>query len=179
MATGTADFELTMDELRVVARFAVESAQAVLPLFEMADGEDLRPRAANEGAWESLNGAPPTNLQRVTSLDAHRAAKGVDGESTRHAARSAGDAASAAYLHPIARATQVGHIVRAAANAARATEPGAGDDPDIGDALIEQARRGATPALIAVLNRYPLAPIGNGRVAHLMKSLDTSLRTPC
>ena len=103
MATGMADFELTMDELRVVARFAVESAQAVLPLFEMADGEDLRPRAANEGAWESVNGAPPTNLQRVTSLDAHRAAKGVDGESTRHAARSAGDAASAAYLHPIAR----------------------------------------------------------------------------
>jgi len=83
-------------------------------------------------------------------------------KSARHAARSAGDAASAAYLHPIARATQVGHILRAAANAARATELGAGDDPDIGDALIEQARRGATPALIAVLNRYPLAPSATG-----------------
>jgi len=176
--TGTADFDLTMDELRVVARFAVESAQVVLPLFEQADGDDLRPRAAIEAAWDFVNGAPRSNVQRFTSMDAHRAAKDVNGESARHAASAAGDAASAAYLHPIAKATQVGHILRAAANAARATELSAGDDPDIGDAIIDQASRRATPVLIEVLNRYPPAPIGNGRVAHLMKSLDMSLRTP-
>ncbi|HEY3692799.1 MAG TPA: exonuclease SbcC, partial [Pseudonocardiaceae bacterium] len=71
----------------------------------------------------------------------------------------------------------VGHILRAAANAARAAELSAAGDPDVGDALIEQARRCATPALIDVLNRYPLAPVGKSRVAHLMKTLDTSLRT--
>jgi hypothetical protein len=61
----------------------------------------------------------------------------------------------AAYLHPLANATQVGHILRAAANAARAAELSAAGDPDVEDALIEQARRRATPALIDVLDRYP------------------------
>ena len=166
-----------MDELRIVARYAVESAQEVLPLFEQADDQDLRPRAAIEAAWAFVNGAPRTKLQRTTSMDAHRAAREVPGEAARHAARAAADAASAAYLHPIAKGTQVGHILRAAAGAARAAELSAGDDPEVGDALIEQARRRATPGLIAVLQRYPLAPIGKGRVAQLMNTLDTSLRT--
>jgi len=178
VATGSGDFELTMDELRVVARYAVESAEEVLPLFEQADGKDPRPRAAIAAAWEFANGAPRTRLQRVTSLDAHRAAKEVQIEFAQHAARAAGDAAAAAYLHPIAQGTQVGHILRAAAGAARAAELSAGGDPTIGDALIEQARRRATPALVEILNRYPLAPVGTGRVAHLMNVLDSSLRIP-
>jgi hypothetical protein len=179
MPAEPGEFELTMDELRVVARYAVESAQEVLPLFENADGDDPRPRAAIVAAWAFANGAPRTKLQRVTSLDAHRAAKDAGDESARHAASAAGDAASAAYLHPIANATQVGHILRAAANAARATELSAGGDPDVGDAMIEQARRRATPTLIEVLQRYPLAPAGNSRVAQLMKALDDSLRAQC
>jgi hypothetical protein len=178
MATRSGDFDLTMDELRVVARYAVESAQEVLPLFEQADGTDPRPRAAIAAAWAFANGAPRTQLQRVTSLDAHRAAREAQVEFAQHAARAAGDAAAAAYLHPIARATQVGHILRAAACSARAAELSAGGDPAIGDALIERARRRATPALIGVLSRYPAAPIGVGRVAHLMNVLDTSLRLP-
>jgi hypothetical protein len=56
MATGSGDFELTMDELRVVARYAVESAQEVLPLFERADPEDPRPGAAVAAAWKFANG---------------------------------------------------------------------------------------------------------------------------
>lgn len=177
MATESGDLELSMDELRVVARYAVECAQDVLPLFENAAGQDPRPRAAIAAAWEFVNGAPRTTLQRATSRDAHRAAKDVNNEAARHAAIAAGDAASAAFLHPLAQATQVGHILRAAANAARSTELSAGDDPDIGDALIDQAHRRATPGLIAVLRRYPFAPDGKSRVSQLMKALDTSLRT--
>lgn len=177
MAVESGDVKLTMNELRIVARYAVASAQEVLPLFEKADGNDPRPRAAIAAAWEFANGAPRTRLQRVTSLAAHRAAKDVGDESARHAARAAGDAASAAYLHPIANATQVGHILRAAANAARANELSAGGDPDIGDAPIERARRRATPTPIEVLHRYPPAPAGRSRVAQLMKALDNSLRT--
>lgn len=94
----------------------------------------------------------------------------------KHAARAAGDAASAAYLHPLAKATQVGHILRAAASAARAAELSAGDDPDVGSALIEQARRRANPVLVDVLSRYPFGSVGKSRVAHLMKTLDASLR---
>ncbi|GAA0547561.1 hypothetical protein GCM10009546_07050 [Actinomadura livida] len=170
------DFELSMEELRVVARFVAESAQDVLPVFEQAVPGDPRPRAAIEAAWEFVNGAGRTKLQRVTSLDAHRAAKEAGTEVARLAARSAGDAASAAYLHPISRATQVGHILRAAASAARIAELDAGGDPAVGDMMIDQARRRATPVLISVLSRYPSAPTAKNRVAQLMSDLDSSLR---
>jgi len=177
MPTGAEDFDLTMDELRIVARYAAESAQEVLSLFEDAAAEDPRPRAAVEAAWVFANGAARTRLQRVTSIAAHRAATDVADEAAKHAACAAGAAAAAAYLHPLAKATQVGHILRAAASAACAAEMSAGDDPAVGSALIEQARRRASPVLVDVLSRYPLAPVGESRVAHLMKTLDTSLRT--
>jgi hypothetical protein len=171
------DFELTMDELRVVARYAVESAEEVLPLFEGARPADRRPRDAIEAAWLFANGAKRTKLQRVASLDAHRAAKEAPAEAAKHAARAAGDAASAAYLHPLAKATQVGHILRAIAHAACAMELAAGSATGVADRHVEQARRRATPALVDVLRRYPPAPSGTSRVAQLMKGLDTALRS--
>jgi hypothetical protein len=172
----TEDFELTLDELRAVARYAAECAQEVLALFEAASPEDPRPRAAIEAAWTFANGGARTNLQRVTAFDAHRAAKDATTEAARYAAGAAGDAAAAAYLHPLPKATQVGHILRAAANAAHAAELSAGNDPNVGTALIEQARDHATPIVIEVLGRYPLAPVGKSRVANLMTALDRSLR---
>lgn len=177
MTPVTGDFEINMDELRVVARFAAESAQKVLPVFEEAAPGDRRPRAAVDAAWEFINGAKRTKLQRVASLDAHRAAKEAHSEAAHLAARSAGDAASAAYLHPIAKASQVGHILRATASAARVAELQADGDPAIGNRLIDQERRHAPPLLIDVLRRYPYAPTANTRVAQLMSSLDAALRT--
>ncbi|MFZ3562625.1 putative immunity protein [Streptomyces sp. BH055] len=174
--TVTGDFDLTMDELRAVARYAVQSAEQVLPVFEAASPDDPRPRAAVDAAREFVKGANRSRSQRVTALDAHRAAAEADTEAARLAARAAGDAASAAYLHPIAKATQVGHILRAAACAARVEELAAGGDPEAGERDIEQARRRATPVLMDVLSRYPVAPQGKGRVAHLMSALDASLR---
>ncbi|MFM9921246.1 putative immunity protein [Lacisediminihabitans sp. H27-G8] len=178
MHIHTRDFELTLDELRAVARHAAECSQEVLPLFESANPEDPRPRAAIEAAWTFANGGARTNLQRVTALQAHRAARDGTTEAARYAAGAAGDAAAAAYLHPLAKATQVGHILRAAANAAHAAELSAGNDPLVGRALIQQARNRATPTVIDVLGRYPLAPIGKTRVAHLMTALDGLLRAP-
>ena len=99
--------------------------------------------------------------------EAHRAAKEIADEAAQYAAHAAGDAAAAAYLHPLAKATQVGHILRAAANAARAAELKAGDDPNVGTVLIEKARDRADALVIYVLRRCPLAPVGRGRVAHL------------
>lgn len=139
MSDVVGDFTLTMDELRAVARFVTESAQEVLPVFEEAAPEDSRPRAAIDAAWEFINGAKRSRVQRVASLDAHRAAAEAASEATRLAARCAGDAASAAYLHPIAQAGQVGHILRAAASAARIEELVAGGDPAVGESSIERA----------------------------------------
>ncbi len=75
MTVVSGDFELTIEELRCVARYVVESAEEVLPVFEAVCPDDPRPRAAVDAAWEFVNGARRTNLQRRTSLDAHRAAK--------------------------------------------------------------------------------------------------------
>lgn len=169
-------FDLTMDELRAVARYVVRHAEDVLAVFEQAVPDDPRPRAAIDAAWTFINGAKRSRLQRVTALDAHRAARSAPSEAARLAARSAGDAASAAYLHPIAQASQVGHILRAAASAARIGEIEAGGDPTTGDALIEQSRQRATPVLVDVLSRYPLATSSGSRVAQLMSELDRSLR---
>ena len=176
MAAGTGDFELTMDELRAVARYVAESAQSVLPIFEATHPDDARPRTAIEAAWTFADGAVRTNLQRVTALDAHRAAREAETEVARLAARCAGDAAAAAYLHPLAKATQVGHILRAAASAARIAELQAEDDAAIGERAIEEARQRATPVVIDVLRRYPNAPVSKNRVAQLMVALDRSLR---
>jgi len=140
------DFDLTPDELRVVARFAAQSAEEVLPLFELADPNDHRPRAAVEAPRVFANGAARTKLQRVTAGDAHRATTDVADEAAQHAASAAGDA----YLHPLAKATQVGHIWQAAARAARAAELSAGDDPSVGNALIEGAHDRAEPVLTDV-----------------------------
>ncbi|BBG04712.1 MULTISPECIES: putative immunity protein [Pseudonocardia] len=173
---GPGDLALTMDELRVVAGYTLSCAEEVLPLFEDAAPDDPRPRAAVQAARVFVDGAERSRLQRVTALDAHRAAKVATTGPGRHAAHAAGDAAASAYLHPIARATQVGHILRAAAHAARALELAAGDDPAVGDRHIEGARRRAPGALVDVLRRYPPAPAGRSRVAQLMIDLDTGLR---
>jgi hypothetical protein len=105
-------------------------------------------------------------------MDAHRAARETSTEASRLAAQAAGDAASAAYLHPIAAPHQVGHILRAAANAARISEINA----DSADETIRRARERATPELIDVLLRYPPVPTGKSRVAQLMSILDAALR---
>lgn len=176
MTTVTGDFELSIDELRVVARYVSENARELLPTFEDAVHGDSRPRVAIDAAWEFVSGARRTKLQRVASLAAHRAAKDAPTEVSRLAAQAAGDAASAAYLHPIAKAHQVGHILRAPANAARVAEIYAGDDPRAADEMLSVARDRATPVLIEVLCRYPPAPRGKSRPAELMFVLDAAMR---
>ncbi len=177
MTNEAGDVELSAQDLRVVARYAAESAQEALPIFEDSHPDDRRPRLAVEAAWAFAEGAQRTRLQRTSALAAHRAAQEAIDEAARHAARAAGHAAASAYLHPLAQPTQVKHILGAAAHAARAAELAAGDDPSVGTQRIEQARQRATPALVAVLRRYPAAPSSGNRAAELMSALDTSLRS--
>jgi len=175
VTVSTGDFELTADELREVARYATESAAPVLRVFEAAHPNDPRPRAALEAARVFVGGAPRSALQRTAAMDAHRAAGAAADEAARLAAQAAGDAASAAYLHPIAQAAQVGHILRAAANAARIAELEAGDAA-AADRALEAARARATPVLVDVLRRYPPAPAGRSRASQLLSALDAALR---
>lgn len=177
MGHTTGDFDLTLDELRAVARFASESAQLVLADFTVVSAEDPRPRAALDAALTFANGAPRTNLGRTTAVAAHRAAKEATSETARLAAQACGDAAAAAYLHPIAKATQVGHILRASACAGLIAELHAGGDNTAASMSIKTACNRATPTLLDVLRRYPSPPQGSNRLAQIMSELDAALRS--
>ena len=167
---------LSMQDLREVSGYAAESAQEALEIFEGADPADSRPRDAVDAARGFARGGKRGKALRDTAWAALRAARDADTAAAGHAARAAMCAASAAYLHPLINATQVKHILGAAAHAARAAELMAGDDRDVGADRIEQARRRATPAVVEVLKRYPAAPPGGGRVGELLRDLDVALR---
>lgn len=178
MNAPSGDFELTTDELRAVVRYAVACAEPALVVFAKASPDDPRPADALHAARIFADGAPRSRLQRRGAVDAHRAAREAPTAAAGHAARAAGDAAAAAYLHPLAKATQVRHILGAAAHAARSAELARGDDPVVAEYVITAAATRATPVVHDVLTRYPRAPRGRSRVAVLLQRLDSMLRDP-
>jgi hypothetical protein len=150
-----------------------------LAVFERDRPEDPRPRAAIDTAQAFADGGGRTAALRASAWAAHRAAqetRDAGHAAASAAARAAADAAGAAFLHPLAHATQVRHILGAAAHAARAFELTAGDDPAVGAARITRSRDLANPVVVDVLRRYPAAPHGGGRVGELLRQLDASLR---
>lgn len=167
-----------MDEIRAVTAFAVTSAGQVLPLFEACHPEDSRPRDALAAAAAFVHGDRRSRAQRVTAIAAHRAGREAAAPVPFHAAMAAGDAAASAYLHPLADAVQVNHILRASAHAIRVfelrpSEEYAGDP-------VERIVDLATPLLIDVLRRYPRIGAGANRVSRLVHELDNRLRyQPC
>jgi hypothetical protein len=94
-----------------VTRYAAECAQEVLAIFEADRPDDVRPRAAVEAAWAFVHGAARTRLQRVTALEAHRAAK----DATTPAAQAAAPGPGGARLKtqaPRVRRRRRGHPCR-------------------------------------------------------------------
>lgn len=176
MANETSKIVLSMNDLREVASYSAQSAQEVLEIFETAHPADSRARDAIVAAWTFARGGNRGKTLRDTAWAAHRAARNADTAAAGHAARAAMCAASAAYLHPLADAHQVKHILGAAAHAARAAELAAGEDRDVGADRVAHARRRATPTVVDVLRRYPAAPPGGGRVGELLRDLDEALR---
>lgn len=172
------DFELTMAELRAVTAYAVACAERVQILVERAAPDDPRAAAALAAAREFAAGAPRTQQLRAAATEANRAARQAPTEAAGHAAAAAGAAAGAAYLHPLARATQVRHILGAATQAARAAELARGDDPVAATYVLIGAANRATPVVRDVLARYPRAPQGRTRTAELMRQLDRLIRDP-
>ncbi|WP_055566376.1 putative immunity protein [Streptomyces atriruber] len=175
-ATATAEIVLSKQDLREVTAFAAACAEEVLAVFEAGRPDDARPREAIGAAWEFARGGERGKALRDTAWAALKAAKDADTEAGREAARAAMAAAGAAYLHPLAKATQVKHILGAAAHAARAAELVAGDDRTVGAERVERAACHATPAVADVLGRFPAAPGGGGRVGELVRLLDVGLR---
>ncbi|HEY0636502.1 MAG TPA: exonuclease SbcC [Pseudonocardiaceae bacterium] len=179
MADDPTAIELSRSELREVAGYAVACARPALAIFERDRPDDGRPRAAIEAAQAFADGGERTKALRDRAWAAHRAAqeaRDAGHAAASEAARAALAAAGAAFLHPLAKATQVRHILGSAAHAARALELAAGDDPAVGAGDLERSRTLARPVVVDVLRRYPPAPAGGGRVGELLRMLDTSLR---
>jgi len=167
---------LDMEELRALTAYAAESAAEVRALYERDRPDDSRPRQAIDTAWAFARGDRRSKALRDAAWAAMRAAQEAEDAAAGYAARAAIASCSAAYLHPLARATQVKHIVGSAAYAARAAELAAGDEPEVGVGHIERAARRAPTAVVDVLRRYPPAPAGGGRAGELIRLLDERLR---
>ena len=173
--------ELSRSELREVAGYAVACARPALAIFERECADDRRPRAAIDAAQTFAEGAQRTDALRDSAWAAHRAAqdaRDAGQAAASEAARAAGHAVGAAFLHPLPRATQVKHILGSAAYAARAFELSAGDNSAVGLDQLAESRILAPPVVVDVLRRYPSAPSGGGRVGELIRILDASLRRP-
>jgi hypothetical protein len=171
MADDSPTIELSRSELREVAGYAAACARPALAIFERERPGDRRPRAAIDAAQAFAAGAERTKALRDSAWAAQRAA-----QEAREAGQAAASDAARAALHPLAKATQVKHILGSAAHAARAFELAAGDDPAAGAEHIARSRTLAPPVVVDVLRRYPAAPPGGGRVGELIRRLDASLR---
>lgn len=167
---------LSKDELREVTGYCAECAQEVLDVFEKAHPADSRPRDAINAAWAFARGGERGKSLRDCAWAALKAARTADTAAAAEAARAAMSAAGAAYLHPLADAHQVKHILGAAAHAARAAEIAADEDREVGAEHIRKASRRATALVVDVLSRYPAAPLGAGRTGELLRELDNVLR---
>lgn len=179
MMDESTTIELDRSELRAVTGYSVACARPALVIFEREFPDDRRPRVAIDVAQAFADGAERTKALRDSAWAAHRAAqdaRDAGQAAASDAARAAGHAVGAAFLHPLAKSTQVKHILGSAAHAARAFELSAGDDPIVGADHIAQLRALAQPIVVDVLKRYPPAPHGGGRIGELIRQLDASLR---
>ncbi|MER8114255.1 putative immunity protein [Streptomyces sp. NPDC094031] len=167
---------LTEDELREITGYAADCAGRVLHLFEQSLPADRRPREAVEAARAFADGGRRTQALRMSGFAAFRAAREPAPPAAADAARAASHAAGAAFLHPLADAHQVKHILGAAAHAARARELAADGDPTAAAEALAWAREHAPAAVTTVLARLPAAPAGGGRVGEYLRGLDRALR---
>lgn len=171
-----AKVDLSLDDCRAVAGYAALCARSVLPVFERRYPHDGRPHDAIAAARLFAGGAGRTKLLRDRAWSALRAAReaGDHGElAASEAARAAVAAAGAAYLHPLATATQVKHILGSAAHAVRAIEL---TSPATAEMHLAMLAGLAPPQVSAILRRYPEAPMKGNRVGELIRELDAALR---
>jgi len=117
---------------RILALWAADCAERVLPLFEELCPGDPRPRRAIEALREWVrSGVFRMADVRRTALDAHAAARDVQGnDAARSAARAAGQAMATAHVPT--------HAIAAAIYAATAFSDAAATGDEVGATLRER-----------------------------------------
>jgi hypothetical protein len=111
---------------RLLASWAADCAEHVLPLFTAKYPEDDRPLRAIEAARVWSRGEATVGEAREASVGAHAAARNASDAAARNAARAAGHAAATAHMadHELGAAAYAIKAVRLASRTAEATMAG-------------------------------------------------------
>jgi len=104
---------------RLLAKWAADCAEHVLPLFTAGHPADDRPRRAIEAARAWSRGKAPVGEARAAAVAAHAAARGASDAAACEAARAAGHAAGGAHMadHELGAAAYAIKAVRSASPA--------------------------------------------------------------
>jgi len=118
---------LDEEKHRLLARWAADCAEHVLPLFTARYPGDDRPRRAIETARAWSRGEVTVGTAREAAVAAHRAARDVSDPVAREVARAAGHAVATAHMadHELGAAAYAIRAIRLAAPASEAIEQGA------------------------------------------------------
>ena len=169
-------FEIKIEELQSLGKWAADCAERALMIFESIENGDSRPRNAINGIRDFSSSGKRTNHLRKLALDAYRASLETKDTAASAAAQSASLAASSAYTHPFKDINQSKHILGAAAYSAFALEQYKKLDQSIGDKEIELAIDNATREIAGLLNKMPAHKTGAKRIDQLFYDLDSGIR---
>lgn len=158
---------LSEEDRRVLARWAADSAERVLPLFEAEAPTDPRPRLAIDGLRAFARGELRIGPARALSVAAHAAAREVSGGSATAAARAAGHAVATAHMGSHARGVP--------AYASIAAGLAAPDDPSASVNELAWAIDHASPQVRAVLRTLPAPRGAGGQLGRAIATLHASV----
>ena len=176
MARQKEYFEINIEELQSLGKWAADCAERALSIYESIESEDNRPRNAINGIRDFSNSGKRTNHLRKLALDAYRASLETKNTAASAAAQSASLAAASAYTHPFKDVKQSKHILGPAVYSALAIELYNNSDQKIGDREIKLAIDNATYEIAGLLNKMPVQEVGKKRIDQLFYKLDTELR---
>ena len=154
---------LAEDDRRVLAPWAADCAERILPLFEERASDDTRPRAAIDGLRAFARGEVRIGSMRALAAAAHAAARDVRHPAATAAARAAGHAAATAHMASHARGVP--------AYAAIARGHATAGDPTPAVSEIDWAAERASPEVREVLRRLPEPIRGGGQLGALIRDL--------
>ena len=176
MAKQKEYFELQIDSLRVLGKWAADCAERVLSIYEEVNNNDPRPRDAIKGIRIFSEGGKRLAKLRVLALDAYRAALETKDLAASAAAQAASLAAASAYTHPLVDVKQTKHILGPTAYAALAIEIKNNNDPVFGKDETRWAIGHAPKEICEILLKMPNRTEGKSRIDKIMYDLDVGLR---
>lgn len=166
MADQPGALTLSEEDRRVLAVWAADCAERVLPLFESRAPHDRRPRDAIDGVRAFARGELRIGPVRALAAAAHAAARSVDDPAAIAAARAAGQASAVAHMAAHARGVVYAAV---AAGLARPDDPAATAD----EARWQHGH--ATEPVRDALRMLPRPPRSAGTLGRLVFELDEAL----